>query len=150
MSPGGSYVPHRQLQQQLAGIVSGSMGSMNASDLQHLHASIADSFPSSHDLSASYHSQVGPTYHVDIKLTIQVIIVGLVLCSLPPEQNLVSQSWDQSLLTIAFDMNSRSFEEWRYGKYSSFFLLYIPFFSVFFLGFSHYFSLCFPCYGVSH
>ncbi|CAM6037069.1 unnamed protein product [Sphagnum compactum] len=57
MSPGGSYVPHRQLQQQLAGIVSGSMGSMNASDLQHLHASIADSFPSSHDLSASYHSQ---------------------------------------------------------------------------------------------
>jgi hypothetical protein len=75
MSPGGSYVPHRQLQQQLAGIVSGSMGSMNASDLQHLHASIADSFPSSHDLSASYHSQVGPTYHVDIKLTIQVMIV---------------------------------------------------------------------------
>jgi hypothetical protein len=77
------------------------------------------------------------------------LLRGLVLCSLPPEQDLVSQSWDQSLLTIAFDMNSRSFEEWRCGKYSSFFLLYIPFFSVFFLGFSYCFSLCFPCYGVS-
>jgi hypothetical protein len=44
----GSYVPHRQSQQQLAGIVSGSMASMNAFNLQHLHANIADSFPSSH------------------------------------------------------------------------------------------------------
>jgi CCR4-NOT transcription complex subunit 2 len=67
MLPGGSYVPHRQLQQQLAGTVSGSMGSMNASDLQHLHANIADSFPSSHGLSASYHSQVRSHMLLNVK-----------------------------------------------------------------------------------
>jgi hypothetical protein len=67
MLPGGSYVPHRQLQQQLAGTVSGSMASMNASDLQHLHANIADSFPSSHGLSASYHSQVRTHMLLNVK-----------------------------------------------------------------------------------
>lgn len=58
-SLGGSYAPHRQLQQQPGGVMpSGSMGSGNASDLQHLHANVGDSFSSSHGLSASYHSQV--------------------------------------------------------------------------------------------
>ena len=54
-SLGGSYAAHGQLQQQTGGLDSGSV---SASDLQHLQASIADSFSSSHGLSSSYHSQV--------------------------------------------------------------------------------------------
>lgn len=54
-SLGGSYAPHRQVQQQQTGGL--GSGSMSASDLQHLQASIADSFSSSHGLSGSYHSQ---------------------------------------------------------------------------------------------
>lgn len=53
-SLGGSYAPHRQLQQQTGGLGSSSA---IASDLQHLQASITDSFSSSHGLPASYHSQ---------------------------------------------------------------------------------------------
>ncbi|KAG0621700.1 hypothetical protein M758_3G042500 [Ceratodon purpureus] len=55
-SLGGSYAPHRQVQQQQTGGL--GSGSMSASDLQHLQASIADSFSSSHGLSGSYHSQI--------------------------------------------------------------------------------------------
>jgi hypothetical protein len=54
-SLGGSFAPHRQLQQQQTGGL--GSGSVSASDLQHLQASIADSFSSSHGLSGSYHSQ---------------------------------------------------------------------------------------------
>lgn len=57
-SLGGSYAPHRQLQQQT--------GSVSASDLQHLHASLSDSFPSAH-LSASYHSQVRQQLHNKVR-----------------------------------------------------------------------------------
>lgn len=49
-SQGGIYATNRHLlQQQPAG---------NVSDLQHLHAGVADSFSSTRGLSASYHSQV--------------------------------------------------------------------------------------------
>lgn len=53
-SLGGSYAPHRQLQQQTGGLGSSSV---SASDLQHLQSSITDSFSSSHGLPGSYHSQ---------------------------------------------------------------------------------------------
>nr|XP_024358004.1 probable NOT transcription complex subunit VIP2 isoform X2 [Physcomitrium patens] len=50
-SQGGIYATNRHLlQQQPAG---------NVSDLQHLHAGVADSFSSTRGLSASYHSQTG-------------------------------------------------------------------------------------------
>eukprot|EP01018_Ginkgo_biloba_P016455 Gb_41036 [translate_table: standard] len=63
---GGSYASHRQQQQPQqqqqapSGIPSstagGSFASQNSPDLLHLHGS--DLFPSSHSVSASYHSQV--------------------------------------------------------------------------------------------
>lgn len=73
-SLGGSYAPYRQLQQQSGGM---SSGSMNASDLQHLHASIADSFPSSHGLSSSYHSQVKQLHLVNVHTCSAVLLLGL-------------------------------------------------------------------------
>lgn len=53
-SLGGSYAPHRQLQHQTGGLGSGSV---SASELQHLQASMTDSFSSSHVPSPSYQSQ---------------------------------------------------------------------------------------------
>nr|PNR29749.1 hypothetical protein PHYPA_028443 [Physcomitrium patens] len=54
-SLGGSYAPHRQLQHQTGGLGSGSV---SASELQHLQASMTDSFSSSHVPSPSYQSQI--------------------------------------------------------------------------------------------
>ncbi|XP_057817870.1 probable NOT transcription complex subunit VIP2 isoform X6 [Cryptomeria japonica] len=75
-SLGGSYATHHHQQQQqevrssLSSTNAGASfaGSANSADLMHLHNS--DLFPSSHNLSASYHSQVVPGLRSGVPTTI--------------------------------------------------------------------------------
>jgi len=63
------------------------------------------------------------------------LLRGLVLCSLPSEQDLVSKSWDQSLLTIAFWHEQQEFWQMEMWQVQFFVSIVHPFFFCVFSGF---------------